>query len=117
MGEKYKKILAGIAAGGQSYTLLVAGKVMACMGILNQPGSPNTAIAWVVVDKDIGNTGMVLLHRAAKRIIAKFPLMRLITEVRADFPQGHRWVKLLGFRDLGLDPLQSDIKFHLYVRF
>jgi hypothetical protein len=84
---------------GYAYSLVDDDAVFACAGII--PQWANRAIAWALVGQSAGRR-MVELHRAVKHSFEIHPFRRIETAVAAEFDEGHRWARLLGFHREGL---------------
>lgn len=76
-----------------SWTLVGGDVPLLCGGTMKQ--WPGRHTAWAYLNRHTGPQ-MIRTTRAAKWIIAQAN-GRIESTVRADFPEGHRWVKLLGF--------------------
>lgn len=57
---------------------------------------PGRALAWTYIDARAGKH-FVELHRIVKRVLDLVPYRRIEAETPCDFPQGHRWLRMLGF--------------------
>lgn len=80
----------------EAYTLLShVGGVLACMGFVDF--WPNRGEVWAMFNPRC-RSQFLLVHRIAKRIVDSHQCRRLEATVDADFPQGHRWIGLLGFK-------------------
>jgi len=77
-----------------SWTVVADGNPVACGGTLEQ--WPGRHIAWVYLNKETG-AHMKFITRAVQKGMAKLK-GRIEMTVRADFAQGHRWARILGFR-------------------
>lgn len=78
-----------------SFTCMAGGEVVGCMGWWEV--FPTRAVVWAYLSAHAG-THMVGLNREARRIVGSIPHARVETEVDCDFEQGHRWMKMLGFK-------------------
>lgn len=78
----------------ESYTARVDGRVVACGGFC--PLWEGNVRAWAVIAGDIGGAGMVALTRVVRRGMDACTARRIEVEVDSQFPQAHRWVKMLG---------------------
>jgi hypothetical protein len=99
-----------------AFTALDGDEVLACAGVLELWSGRGAA--WAFLAEDLG-TRMVAVHRAVRRYFGLLDFRRIEAEVAVDFPQGHRWMRLLGFelespRMRGYFPDGSDAA--LYVR-
>ena len=82
----------------ESFTVMVEGKIIACCGVV-RPWT-GRACAWALLAKDAG-AHFVALHRAAKGYFDLCADRRIEALTDSDFLQGHRWLKMLGFRREG----------------
>lgn len=85
-----------LAHGGPAVSVMVDGEIIACGGVLMH--SAQSGFVWSVLSRDAA-AHFLGLHRAARRFLATAPKldrMEAVTEV--DFPQGRRWLELLGFK-------------------
>lgn len=80
---------------GSALTAWDGERIMLCGGIM--PMGPRIGVLWALLSADAG-THMLWLHRATKRFIEINPPKRLEASVEKGFPQGCRWLELLGFR-------------------
>lgn len=77
-----------------TWTAVLDGDPMACGGTIQQwPGRHH---AWSLMNAATGPHMGFITKQALKRL--KLVAGRIELTVRADFAQGHRWAKLLGFR-------------------
>jgi len=53
-------------------------------------------LAWAFIG-DIGPSTFLQVHRAVKQFLDECYVDRIEMTVDCDFPQGHRWARLLGF--------------------
>lgn len=62
---------------------------------------PGVALVWTVLSERIKQCP-IAFHKTVKRLldfaIVNLKLWRVQMDVRADFPQGHRWAESLGFK-------------------
>lgn len=77
-----------------SYTALYQGQPVAAAGVINQWFGRATAWAFV---GDVGPGVFLPVHRAVKRFLDGCYTQRLEMTVDCDFPQAHRWARMLGF--------------------
>jgi hypothetical protein len=80
--------------GEYSFTAMVGDKVIAVGGVALL--WENRGLAWTLIDRDAG-AHFTELHKAAKRVLDLVPYRRIEADVACGFPQGHRWVRMLGF--------------------
>ena len=52
---------------------------------------------WALISTGVTARNFAALHAQAKRFLDGLPFDRIETGVDCDFPQGHRWMKALGF--------------------
>jgi RimJ/RimL family protein N-acetyltransferase len=83
---------------GPAFTGIHEGCILGCAGLVKQ--WENRAIAWALLSSDIGNE-FVRIHRAVDRFLNLTDFDRVEAHVDADFEQGHRWIKMLGFKEEG----------------
>ena len=77
-----------------SYTALVDGEPVASAGII--PQWQGRAIAWAFL-AEMGPQHFVGVHRAVKSFLDVCYTQRIEMTVDCDFPEAHRWAKMLGF--------------------
>lgn len=93
------------------------GQTLACAGI--QEVWPGRAQAWCMFSARIGGGGMLCATRAVRRFLDLHNLPRIEADVARDFPAGHRWMRVLGFRcetPEGRANFFDGRKFDLYAR-
>jgi hypothetical protein len=76
------------------FTVLDGEEVLLVGGVLRL--WEGRATAWAFLSKKIGHR-FVKLHRLVKRYFDTLDYGRIEAEVAFDFPEGHRWIRLLGF--------------------
>lgn len=76
------------------WTAIENGKVLGSAGLI--PVWQGHTHAWALLAADCGPAGMLLLTRAILRML-KMQAGRIQTVVEADFVEGQRWMKVLGF--------------------
>jgi hypothetical protein len=79
---------------GSSYAALDGDEVLACAGIIEV--SPGRAVAWAYLSQNVG-ARMRGVTRAVKRFLDISTYRRIEMDVDCNFPQAHRWAKMLGF--------------------
>jgi hypothetical protein len=62
---------------------------------------PDRGLAWALLAQDAGSK-MLVLHRLAQRALDVCPLRRVEADVLDTHEEGHRWMRLLGFRNEGM---------------
>ncbi|VVE74063.1 hypothetical protein PCA31118_04672 [Pandoraea captiosa] len=78
----------------ESFTGRIDGRVVVCAGFFTL--WEGNVRAWALIAGDIGPMGMLALHRAVRRAMISCAARRIEVEVDTNFPQAHRWVKMLG---------------------
>jgi len=79
---------------GMAWTCEADGDVICCAGLL--PQWENRAIAWALIGESAGRY-FASIHKAAHRFLVMSPYRRIEAHVDVGFPQGARWMKMLGF--------------------
>lgn len=77
-----------------SYSIEVAGKIVACCGVVdlwNERGE-----AWALIDRDC-KSHFLAVFKSMKTILKTVEIKRVEAAVRYDFSAGHKLVQLLGF--------------------
>lgn len=80
---------------GPALTARAGDRLLLCGGIM--PVGPKMGVLWAVLS-EAASAHMLALHRATLRFIAIAPPRRLEATVEKGFPQGCRWLELMGFR-------------------
>lgn len=57
----------------------------------------NRGLAWTFIDQRAGEY-FVEIHKAVKRMLDIVPYRRIEAETPCEFKQGHRWLRMLGFK-------------------
>lgn len=70
------------------------GTVFMCAGVVKYWNGRGEG--WAIFNKSVG-ASMVGVHRIVSRYLDIIPIKRVECTVEADFKEGHRWAKLLGF--------------------
>lgn len=83
---------------GPSFTARADKRVMLCGGIAINPSNSERWL-WSFLMNDAG-PHMLALHRAVRRMLEIHP-GRIVATTPMGFPQGCRWLLLLGFKRLG----------------
>ena len=78
-----------------AYTGIVNGRVVTCAGVIEY--WHDRGEAWAIMDRTFGQD-FLPIHRAVKRFLDLVPYRRIEAVVDYEFVNGHRWVKMLGFR-------------------
>ena len=79
----------------QAWTYLVDGEPVGCCGVLRQ--WEGRAVAWMYLDKGAGRH-LIRGVRFIKRYLETTPYRRIEATVDEGFEEGHRLVKMLGFK-------------------
>jgi hypothetical protein len=98
---------------GPAMTALEGDRIVLCGGII--PTRPNVGTLWAVLSEHAGEH-MVWLHRATHRFIGLQEWQRLEATVERGFPQGCRWLRLLGFKYEGT-MLKYGLNGETHIRF
>lgn len=80
---------------GQGWTAVVDGLPICCGGLIR--AWEGRAYAWALLDQDAG-PHMVPLTRGIRSLLDRAGWRRIEMAVDAEFPEGARWARLLGFR-------------------
>lgn len=90
--------LSQLSAFGPALTARIEDRILACAGI----ASPGFGIGtlWACVSEEAG-PHFVRLHKCMVRLLDIPRLRRIEASAEADFPQGCRWLELLGFKSEG----------------
>lgn len=78
----------------KSYTALDGDEVLACAGVVDM--APGRAGAWAYISQGVGNR-MVGVTRAVRSFLRNAEYRRIEMDVDCEFPEAHRWAKMLGF--------------------
>jgi len=81
--------------GTAAYSAFKDGRCVACAGIL--AFDAHTAIVWALLSKHIGSS-IIPVTRRCQALMRMFPAARFETAVMTGFPEGERWVQILGFK-------------------
>jgi hypothetical protein len=96
-------------ARGVAYTVRLEGQIMICGGVL--PVDNTTGHLWCFMSRFAGKH-MLALHRVTRRFIEVSGKHTLHATTEADFPDGCRWLEMLGFRQAAVlhryDPAGRD---------
>lgn len=85
------------AAAGPSVAMVGPGGVVLCVGgVAMDPAWPHRGVVWSLVSAHAGPY-MTGLTRAVRDWLDQVPVKRFELYVDAQFPQGARWARLLGF--------------------
>lgn len=109
--------LTPLSDAGLAWTVEAGNEVICCAGLL--PQWSGRAVAWALVSQDAG-AHFAAIHRAVKRFLDVSEFRRIEAHVDVDFPQGARWMKMLGFefeaRMRGFRPDGADMLLFARVR-
>lgn len=70
------------------------GKIVAVGGLAEM--WEGRALAWMLIDRDAGKH-FVALHKVVKHMLAIAPYRRIEANAAVEFPEAHRWLRMLGF--------------------
>lgn len=70
--------------------------VLACVGAYEM--EPHRATVWSYLSAQLGRD-ILSVTRALNRYFEETPYRRLEAQVDVDFVAGHRWIKMLGFKE------------------
>lgn len=96
----YGELLAQFPA----YSGLVEGQVIACSGIIQ--AGVNRWEAWTLMSPETKDY-MIPITKGIKNFLDEVKPPRIQTHVRADFEAGHRWAKMLGFKNETPDGMKN----------
>ena len=95
--ERIAMILAQAEAGPTTAVVhAVTGEVLCLGGVLTEEAWPHRGVAWSVLSASAG-PHLLPITRALKTWLGDRGLARIELYVDAQFPQGSRWARLLGF--------------------
>jgi hypothetical protein len=83
-----------LAQGGPAVSAVVDEQIIGSAGIVVQ--SADAGFLWGAISQDAGPY-FLHLHRAACRLLEMPRLQRIEAVTEVDFPEGRRWLGLLGF--------------------
>lgn len=78
-----------------SSTVFKNGRPVLCGGVIEQ--WPGNAILWSFMGSSLTPGEFLVVHRLVVSFVNSLPFRRVEMHVDADFPQAHRWARLLGF--------------------
>ena len=87
-----------------SFTAMDGDKVIACAGIIKI--WEGRGLVWSYLSDDAGKY-LVHIHKATKRMLDVIEFDRLEAMVDEGFNEGHRWVKMLGFKLETPEPMRK----------
>lgn len=86
---------------GPAFTGRVGDQILMCGGMI--PMGPAMGVLWALLS-EAAASHMLALHRGVRRFLEINPPRRLEATVEKGFPQGCRWLELLGFKAEGEMP-------------
>lgn len=86
---------------GPALTGRVGDQILMCGGMI--PMGPTVGVLWALLS-EAAASHMLTLHRGVRRFLEINPPRRLEATVEKGFPQGCRWLELLGFKPEGEMP-------------
>lgn len=89
---------ADLALAGPAFSVLDGESVIACIGVAEH--SQYRAEAWALLSSEVG-PHLRFITRAVIGWLQQTSYSRVDTLVSAEFKQGHRWARLLGFEQEG----------------
>ncbi len=78
----------------RSFSAVDGEEVVACAGVVQV--NHGRGLAWAYLADNIGSR-LIRVTKAAKQYMQMIDLHRIEMHVDCDFPQAHRWAKMLGF--------------------
>lgn len=112
LNEDYAQLL----ASGAAYTAIAEGKVIGIAGTIN--AGNGRFIAWALLTEESGKY-MISITREVKKFLDSLNARRVETTVKHDFELGHKWMRLLGFKNEtpnGMKNYDNGVTFDLYAR-
>jgi hypothetical protein len=97
---EYGRSIAGDLERNLAFTGRHADRVVAIAGVIS--ADRDVGYLWALLAHDAGEH-MKRLHRMGLRLIRCCGKARILATARTDFPQGARWLQLLGFSLLDPD--------------
>ena len=89
--EEYAKSL----EGGIAFSAMVDDECIAVGGVAKI--WENRGIVWSILGEKAG-PHLVSIHRLAKMVLKDVPFKRIEADTPCEFVQGHRWLRMLGFK-------------------
>lgn len=93
---------AGLALGGPCFTVLLAGRPVACIGVREHHAG--RAEPWALLAVESAPL-LRQITRAVRGWLEQCDYARVEINVATDFEAGHRWARMLGFRVEGPEKL------------
>ena len=94
--EYFSREYADLLSMGHAYTGIIDKRVVAMAGVSQL--APTRWQAWALMSSDTKDC-MLKITRQIKTFLDEFKGFRVETPVHHDFKQGHRWIKMLGFKN------------------
>jgi hypothetical protein len=85
--------------GGLAWTLMRAGRVIGCGGVIDRGSGRGEA--WALIAQDAG-PAMLAATRAVRRYFQTAPFRRIEAATACRFAPGRRWAEMLGFQPEGV---------------
>jgi hypothetical protein len=95
-GHATAETMKGVEQGPFAVTFMEAGEPVLCGGAMAY--WEHRALVWSLFSDRVNRRNFVGVHAAAERFLAALPFKRLEASVDVGFEQGHRWMRLLGFK-------------------
>ena len=90
-----------LAAAGPAFTGFINGKPIGCAGVIRLDEGDDRAHVWALMTAQTG-PHMLAITRAIRGFLRTTAIRRLESPVFLDYPQGLRWIEMLGFEREGL---------------
>ncbi len=81
---------------GPAFSACLNGKIIGCAGLVEV--TQYRAYTWAIMSKQDFAQRFVAIHRAVKRFLDEQTYKRIDAQVAYHDADGHRWMRLLGFR-------------------
>jgi hypothetical protein len=104
VGEFITPSLAKSLENEMAFSGIHEGKVLGCAGIVKM--WDNRCLMWSYLGKDVGKH-FYKVHKYAMRTLSIIPYDRVEATVDDGFEEGHRWIKMLGFKLETPNPMQK----------
>lgn len=88
-----------LVQGGPCFTAIADGQVLACSGVIRM--WDNRDQAWALISSQAG-PHFIGIYRGMRRFLDMHDARRVEATVDADFLEGHRLMRMLGFQHEGL---------------
>lgn len=83
--------------GPHSFTFMDGDESLACVGVTKI--WDNRAFLWSIISADIGPRRFLAASLHARRFLDVVPFRRIEAAVEMGFAEGHRWARLMGFKN------------------